>query len=186
MHAFSLLALAGAASALPPKRAISKEEFTIAMQLGAGEEAPVVPLLAVPNGPGSKEYILVGQTQGTAATPVYATGTSPDQTLALDVGGKPYYMSAADIGDLDGAASTVNADPLYKDEEWSVDGTTIDHQLTAANNIFLACNQTVNSAEVPVLTWGSQESDGSYPEGCYFTSLYRKCNVPGSDASCEE
>lgn len=51
---------------------------------------------------------------------------------------------------------------------------------------FPAFRRPVNSVEVIVLAWGSEESDGSLPGGCYATGLYKKCNVAGSTATCKD
>lgn len=115
----------------------------------------------------------------------------------------------ADIvqGDLRGADSPVTAEYSHWQEEWHIhkDDDRISHEASAGNNLMLgkavrcfgkgpaestltfpACQRPVNGVEMFVLAWGSAESDGSLPGGCYATGLYRKCNVAGSTATCKD
>lgn len=99
MHNPYFLALAAAATALPQKRALSNQEFTLAIQTMTGNDR--VPLTAVRNGTDTY-YLLVAQSPGSAAaTPAFANGTHAAKALALDIDGQPVYMFASDIVSLD-------------------------------------------------------------------------------------
>ncbi|KAM3418402.1 hypothetical protein BST61_g4395 [Cercospora zeina] len=176
----------------PSSKPLGNAEFGLLMRVPVPNGTPTsVALVATQNGT-NPELLLVGQRLAAfSGTPAYTNNTQPPTAngfdyvaLNLDVNGTSYGLFAADIGSVYGIATTVSAVKGWQQEEWLVSdkSSSIHRKLNAANNLFLACERTVNGEPATVLSWGIYYSNGSAPAGCWATSIEKNCNVPGSTA----
>ncbi|KAF2215056.1 hypothetical protein CERZMDRAFT_95428 [Cercospora zeae-maydis SCOH1-5] len=180
----------------PPSKPLSNAEFGLIMRVPVPNGNPTsVALVATQNGT-NPELLLVGQRPAAfTGTPAYTNNTQPPTAngfdyvaLNLDVDGSSYGLFAADVGSVYGIATTINAVKGWQQEEWLVSDkySSINRKLAAANNLFLACERTVNGEPATVLSWGIYYSNGSAPAGCRATSVEKNCNVPESTAQCPQ
>lgn len=100
--------------------------------------------------------------------------------FALPGTDEPASAVFAYTGDSYGAKSAITANSgLGGNTGFSI----VDGQLavtkTAALQSFYACNTTVNAVEAFALFYGTQNSDGSAPEGCVIAELVQNFNVEG-------
>ncbi|KAI5369636.1 hypothetical protein Slin15195_G005110 [Septoria linicola] len=177
----------------PASTPLSNEEFSLVMRIPWPYDNPTQAAIVATKNDSHDDLLLVAERLAAyPGTPAYINNTLPKDkngvdyvSLNMDVNGTSYGLSAASVGSAYGRATTVLAVKGQQQEEWTV-GSTIWHKMAAASNLLLACNETVNGEPAVVLSWGIYYSNGSAPAGCAFTSVWRNCDVLGSEATCSE
>ncbi|CZT16901.1 uncharacterized protein RCC_02736 [Ramularia collo-cygni] len=136
----------------------------------------VFSLKAIANG-SNTNLVVVGQAPQMPGSLVILDGTTQEASLSfVNVDGEKYGWVVGDAGHVSGVAIGVGAEKNYKDSSFIItDGGSIYHQLTAATNMWLACDRTVNGEQHKILAWGNQGSDGRFPDGCSFASVKQSC-----------
>ncbi|KAK3725911.1 hypothetical protein LTR37_000059 [Vermiconidia calcicola] len=119
-------------------------------------------------------------------TPVVQSGASPNAALYFNFNqeencittetGK-FSIFVPDLGELYGQRFPITA---TKDQSWPhfFVGGDVQPQMTAASQMWYACNLTVQGENYIGLSWGVYNSNGSSPWGCVSTSVKQNFNIP--------
>lgn len=124
----------------------------------------------------AKQHYVVGVDEAKRrGTPARASNYENNYAANLSMisHGKEYFLSTIDAGEVYGIHSPVSASTTFYQPQWSV-GDYVYHELTAASNLLMACNITVNGEIAPVLSFGDVTSQGNIPENCTYASVFTK------------
>lgn len=119
-------------------------------------------------------------------TPLVQSGASPDANLNFNITEGESCMTTKtgkfgiyvpDLGELYGQQLPITATKNYSWPHFFVGGY-VQPQMTAASQMWYACNLTVHGENYIGLSWGVYNSNGSSPWGCVPTSVKQNFNIP--------